>query len=159
MLQKYCRYCPQSLEQRHQTGTLTAGEEQQLLALLARVRGLHLKKLTNLRQVVPDFTGVEVVNANNAVLGEFDGINMAEGMFIEDKSADGLNMVNPRTGPPAQTPADWARKHVFASMYLPKQQSESMASNKQPKPAPLELVLQLFRLSKTFEIFGGCIFA
>lgn len=102
------------LEQRHQAGTLTAGEEQQLLALLARVRGLHLKKLTNLRQVVPDFTGVEVVNANNAVLGEFDGINMAEGMFIEDKSADGLNMVNPRTGLPAQTPADWARKHVFA---------------------------------------------
>jgi hypothetical protein len=102
------------LEQRHQDGTLTAGEEQQRLALLARVRGLHLQKLTNLRQVVPDFTGVEVVNANNAVLGEFDGINMAEGMFIEDKSADGLNMVNPRTGLPAQTPEAWAHKPVFA---------------------------------------------
>ncbi|RZJ93232.1 MAG: hypothetical protein EOO60_05230, partial [Hymenobacter sp.] len=30
------------LEQRHQDGTLTAAEEQQLLPLLARVRGLHL---------------------------------------------------------------------------------------------------------------------
>jgi hypothetical protein len=102
------------LEQRHQDGTLNASEEQQLLALLARVRGLHLQKLSQLRQIVPDFTAVEVVNANNAVLGEFDGINMAECMFIEDKSADGLNMVNTRTGLPAQTPAAWARKHVFA---------------------------------------------
>lgn len=102
------------LEQRQQDGTLTAAEEEQLLPLLARVRGLHLQKLSDLRQVVSDFTGVEVVNANNAVLGEFDGINMAEGMFIEDKSADGLNMVNPRTGLPAQTPETWAHKHVFA---------------------------------------------
>ncbi|RZJ57565.1 MAG: hypothetical protein EOO55_03110 [Hymenobacter sp.] len=33
------------LEQRHQDGTLTAAEEQQLLPLLARVRGLHMPSL------------------------------------------------------------------------------------------------------------------
>lgn len=37
------------LEQRHANGTLTPNEEGHLLALLARVKGLHLQKLTELR--------------------------------------------------------------------------------------------------------------
>jgi hypothetical protein len=101
------------LERRHAEGTLTAEEEAHLLALLARVKGLYLQQLADLRQVVPEYIGVEIITANNAVLGEFDGINMREGLFIEDKSADGLTMVNPRTGLNSQTSEEWARKHVF----------------------------------------------
>jgi hypothetical protein len=101
------------LEQRHADGTLTAGEEAHLLALLARVKGLHLQKLADLRNVVPDFQGVHLAGSRGEAAGEFDGINMAEKLFIEDKSAKGLDKLNPKTGLRAQTPEMWAKTHIF----------------------------------------------
>ena len=101
------------LEQRHQNGTLTAQEEAHLLALLARVRGLRLQKLAELRQIKPDYEEVEIVTTGNAVVGEFDGINLKEKMFIENKTAKGMYAVNPKTGLRAQTSEEWAIKHIF----------------------------------------------
>lgn len=56
--------------------------------------------------------GVEIVNSNGAPTGEFDGVDMRNSIFIENKSASGLNRVNPRTGKPQQTPAQWAQKQI-----------------------------------------------
>ena len=101
------------LEQRHADGDLTAGEEQHLLALLARVKGLHLQKLSDLRNAVSDFQGVHLAGPRGEAAGEFDGINMAEKLFIEDKSAKGLDKLNPKTGLRAKTPEMWAKTHIF----------------------------------------------
>jgi hypothetical protein len=59
------------------------------------------------------FRNVEIVDANGAPLGEFDAINMNRRMFLEDKSAQGLHIINPRTGRPQQTPAQWARRQIL----------------------------------------------
>lgn len=56
--------------------------------------------------------GVEIVNSQGAPTGEFDGVDMRNLLFIENKSASGLNRVNPRTGRPQQTPAQWAQKQI-----------------------------------------------
>jgi len=45
--------------------------------------------------------------------GEFDGINMTEQLFIEDKSAEGINRVHPKTSLRQSTPEAWAHKHIF----------------------------------------------
>jgi hypothetical protein len=55
---------------------------------------------------------VELVDANNSPVGEFDAIDMAGKRFIENKSATGIDKLNPRTGKPAQTVAGWAAKQV-----------------------------------------------
>jgi hypothetical protein len=55
---------------------------------------------------------VELVDANNSPVGEFDAIDMAGKRFIENKSATGIDKPNPRTGRPAQTAAGWAAKQV-----------------------------------------------
>ena len=113
------------LERRYQAGEeLSKQEQAEYLSLLARVRGVHLGAFNEtlaqqlrdaeLRRIVPDFTGVEIVTAGNAVLGEFDGINMAQKLFIEDKSAEGLNRINPKTGLKAQTPEEWALDKIFS---------------------------------------------
>jgi hypothetical protein len=57
---------------------------------------------------------VEIVDARNAVLGEIDKINLRAGAFIEDKSARGLNTINPRTGRPQQTAQRWANRQLYA---------------------------------------------
>jgi len=38
---------------------------------------------------------------------------LKNGIFFEDKSAKGLNRLNPRTGLPAQTPQQFADKQIF----------------------------------------------
>ena len=114
------------LEAEREHRALTAAEEDELVTLLVLVRKVYLgspvalapyyaKRAaeTHLRQIVPDFEGVHLAGPRGEAAGEFDGINMAEKIFIEDKSAQGLNEVNPKTGLKYQTPAAWAHKHVF----------------------------------------------
>ncbi len=59
------------------------------------------------------FKNVEILNRGGGPIGEFDGVNLDEMKFVEDKSAVGLKRVNPRTGMPAQTASDWARRQIF----------------------------------------------
>jgi hypothetical protein len=54
----------------------------------------------------------ELVDAKNAPIGEFDGIDVRSKIFIENKSATGIDKPNPRTGKPQQTAADWAAKQI-----------------------------------------------
>ncbi|MCD4724437.1 MAG: DUF4157 domain-containing protein [Bacteroidales bacterium] len=56
--------------------------------------------------------GVEFVDGRGITLGEFDGVDMRNSMFIEHKSASGLSRVNPRTGRPQQTPQQWAQNQI-----------------------------------------------
>ena len=114
------------LENELQHRALSETEEEELASLLAVVRKVFVGGRTglsvyysqhataqHLRQLVPDFEGVYMAGQRGEAIGEFDGINMAEELFIEDKSARGLAKVNPKTGLTYQTPVDWARKHVF----------------------------------------------
>lgn len=56
---------------------------------------------------------VEIVDRRGSPLGEIDKIDLKNGLFIEDKSAKGLNIINPRTGMPQQTTHEWANKQIF----------------------------------------------
>lgn len=56
--------------------------------------------------------GIELVDARNSPLGEFDGTDMAGRRFIENKSATGIDKPNPRTGKPQQTVLQWAQKQI-----------------------------------------------
>ncbi|CAG0986622.1 hypothetical protein METP2_02313 [Methanosarcinales archaeon] len=56
---------------------------------------------------------VTLVDGQKSPLGEFDGIDMNKGEFLENKSAAGLDKPNPRTGLPQQTPGDWALKQIY----------------------------------------------
>ncbi|MFC3254090.1 PrsW family intramembrane metalloprotease [Paenibacillus sepulcri] len=57
---------------------------------------------------------VEIVDQRGNPVGEFDGIDLDKGIFIEDKTAKGLDIINPRTGLPAQTPQQFADKQILA---------------------------------------------
>ncbi|WP_339256257.1 WXG100 family type VII secretion target [Paenibacillus sp. FSL R5-0713] len=56
---------------------------------------------------------VEIINKRGESLGEFDEIDLKKGVFYEDKSAQGLHKVNPKTGLPAQTPQEFADKQIL----------------------------------------------
>ena len=60
-----------------------------------------------------DYEEVEIVNQRGEVIGEFDGIDSTNKVFIEDKSAEGLDRVNPKTGKPSQTPEEWATRQIL----------------------------------------------
>ncbi|GAB3636043.1 hypothetical protein GCM10027422_16330 [Hymenobacter arcticus] len=45
------------LTAKHEAGTLDAEEEAELVALLAKVKGIHIQKLVNLKTVSADFVG------------------------------------------------------------------------------------------------------
>jgi hypothetical protein len=55
--------------------------------------------------------GVEIVDSKGNPLGEFDGVT--KDRFIEDKSAKGLETLNPKTGKPVQTADQWAQKQIY----------------------------------------------
>ena len=114
------------LEAEQAQRALTDTEADELASLLAVVRKVFVGGRTglpvyyaqqaaaqHLRQIVPDFREVRLIHATHGVSGEFDGINMKEGLFIEDKSAEGLNIINPRTGLKEQTAEKWAKKAIF----------------------------------------------
>lgn len=54
---------------------------------------------------------VEIRAQDGSNLGEFDTIDMTRGIFIEHTS--GVGGVNPLTGRPGKTPAQWARDKIF----------------------------------------------
>lgn len=56
---------------------------------------------------------IEIVNARGKCLGEFDEIDLQNKIFYEDKTAKGLDVVNPRTGLPSQTPEQFADKQIY----------------------------------------------
>ncbi|CAM4250014.1 hypothetical protein HCA64_03125 [Listeria booriae] len=56
---------------------------------------------------------IEIVDAKGKPLGEFDEIDIEKGIFYEDKQAKGLNVLNPRTQLPAQTPIQFAEKQIY----------------------------------------------
>ena len=61
---------------------------------------------------VSTFREVEIADAQGTTLGEFDVIDLNRNVFIEKKSATGLNIVNPNTGLPAQTPQQFVDKQI-----------------------------------------------
>ena len=58
-----------------------------------------------------EYAGVEITNARGETLGEFDKIEGA--LLIEEKSAQGINKLHPKTGKPVQTPEQWAKKQIY----------------------------------------------
>jgi len=69
---------------------------------------------------VPERTGdfkplkeVEIVDKNGRPIGEFDEIDMKNGIIYEDKTAKGLDILNPKTGLPAQTAQQFADKQIL----------------------------------------------
>jgi len=65
----------------------------------------------SIQRTTVTYRGVEIVDAKNAPVGEFDKIT--GGIFIEEKSAKGINTPHPLTGKPVQTPEQWAERQVF----------------------------------------------
>ncbi|MFC3772248.1 PrsW family glutamic-type intramembrane protease [Paenibacillus sp. GCM10012303] len=59
------------------------------------------------------YNEVEIVDHRGSPLGEFDEIDVEKGVFYEDKTAKGLDRLNPRTGQPAQTPQQFADKQIL----------------------------------------------
>lgn len=59
------------------------------------------------------YNEVEIVDHRGSPLGEFDEIDLEKGIFYEDKTAKGLDRINPRTGKPAQTPQEFADKQIL----------------------------------------------
>ncbi|UQZ85498.1 hypothetical protein SK3146_04787 [Paenibacillus konkukensis] len=60
------------------------------------------------------YNEVEIVDHRGNPLGEFDEIDLDKGIFYEDKTAKGLDRINPRTGKPSQTPQQFADKQILA---------------------------------------------
>lgn len=58
-----------------------------------------------------EYAGVEITNSKGEALGEFDKIERT--LLVEEKSAQGLNKLHPKTGKPVQTAEQWAKKQVY----------------------------------------------
>ncbi|MEK3874775.1 hypothetical protein NYE76_33490, partial [Paenibacillus sp. FSL M7-0831] len=56
---------------------------------------------------------VEIVDHTGKPIGEIDEIDLKNGIFYEDKAAKGLNVINPKTGLPAQTPQQFTDKQIL----------------------------------------------
>ncbi|MBD2868897.1 PrsW family glutamic-type intramembrane protease [Paenibacillus arenilitoris] len=59
------------------------------------------------------YKGVELYDSRNGALGEFDGVDIENGIFYEAKSAEGLNRIHPKTGKPQQTPQQFTDKQLY----------------------------------------------
>jgi RsiW-degrading membrane proteinase PrsW (M82 family) len=59
------------------------------------------------------YNEVEIVDHRGNPLGEFDEIDLENRIFYEDKTAKGLDRINPRTGQPAQTPQEFTDKQIL----------------------------------------------
>jgi hypothetical protein len=91
-------------------GETRAGEW--LTERFRRVRAGESRIVGPRRALTRFFRGVEIVDANGSPLGEFDGVDMSRGRFVENKSAAGLGRLNPRTGRPQQTVVEWALRQI-----------------------------------------------
>lgn len=77
------------LEQRHEEGTLTAAEEQQLLGLLARVRGMHLQSLAALRTLPSRLPNIAALPRGvRAKIDPRDELAKQQALMRENESAD-----------------------------------------------------------------------
>jgi hypothetical protein len=56
---------------------------------------------------------VELYDSHNSPLGEFDGIDLENGIFYEHKSAEGIDRIHPKTGKPQQTPQEFSDKALY----------------------------------------------
>ncbi|WP_230202486.1 hypothetical protein [Paenibacillus ihumii] len=56
---------------------------------------------------------VEIVDHTGKPIGELDEIDLKNGIFYEDKAAKGLDIINPKTGLPAQTPQQFTDKQIL----------------------------------------------
>ncbi len=63
---------------------------------------------------VPYSKEVEIADKQGNPLGEFDEIDLVNKVFHEDKSAEGLSVISPKTGKPFQTAEKWAQKQIYA---------------------------------------------
>ncbi|WP_418027062.1 phage baseplate assembly protein V [Paenibacillus sp. JJ1722] len=63
---------------------------------------------------IPHSKEVEIADKAGNPLGEFDEIDLVNKVFHEDKSAEGLSVINPKTGKPFQTAEKWANKQLYA---------------------------------------------
>ncbi|MBM7564953.1 PrsW family glutamic-type intramembrane protease [Paenibacillus sacheonensis] len=59
------------------------------------------------------YRGVELHDSKGGAIGEFDGIDVENGIFYEAKSAEGLNKIHPKTGKPQQTPQQFTDKQLY----------------------------------------------
>lgn len=59
------------------------------------------------------YRSVDLFDARGSKRGEFDGIDLGSRTFFENKSATGLDKVNPRTGLSHQNPAQWADNAIY----------------------------------------------
>ena len=58
------------------------------------------------------FREVEIADEQGKTLGEFDVIDLQRQIFVENKTAKGLDRINPKTGLPAQTPEQFVNKQI-----------------------------------------------
>ena len=56
---------------------------------------------------------IEIVDAKGKCLGKFDEIDLENKIYYEDKTAKGLDTVNPKTGKPTQTAQQFADKQIY----------------------------------------------
>lgn len=91
--------------------------------------------------------GIELVDARNSPLGEFDGIDMPGRRFIENKAATGIEKPNPRTGKPQQTALQWAQKQITKKTQVRIKALADAVATRGPggKPAPALSEIQGFR--------------
>ncbi|WP_156176003.1 hypothetical protein [Hymenobacter terrenus] len=93
-----------------------------------------------MRALAPDFRHIELAGLRRESVGEFDGVNLKEKIFIEDKSAEGLIRVNPKTGLSYQTADEWAEKHVYNKT---KKRIEGLGIAKYTYPQPALDIVQI----------------
>jgi hypothetical protein len=82
---------------------------------------------------------VEIVNQRGESLGEFDEIDLVKNIFYEDKSAQGLDRVNPKTGLPAQTPQQFADKQIMTKTRNRINELENATSTRATKNGSTEI--------------------
>lgn len=60
-----------------------------------------------------EINNVEIINSKGVPLGELDGLDLKNGIIYEDKAVKGLDIINPKTGKPQQSPEKWANKQIY----------------------------------------------
>ncbi|MEE6288490.1 SH3 domain-containing protein [Georgenia sp. MJ173] len=125
------------------------GESRSGTWLTERVRRVQAGEaaISGPREVVQYYRGVELVNAGRSPIGEFDGVDLARGRFVENKSVSGLERVNPRTRQRAQTEAQWAAKQITTKTTKRIQALQSAAATR-PTSGGSSTVPELSRLQQ-----------
>jgi hypothetical protein len=80
------------------------------------------------------YNEVEIVDYRGSPLGEFDEIDLEKRIFYEDKTAKGLDRVNPRTGLPTQTPQEFTDNQIFGKTRTRIQNMMEKAVSTRPTP-------------------------